>query len=843
MKLQTLKHRSFRCIWLRETLLAAVVMIVIATPTMRAAKGSQPSETSASHHSFNEGWKFYKGEAEGAESPRFDDSSWRSLDLPHDWAIEGPFDIKYNARAGGLPFHGTGWYRKTFEIPAAAKDKSVFVTFEGAMYNAHVWVNGHFIGNRPFGYIEFQYDITGHLNPDGPNVIAVKLTPEDHSSRWYPGAGIYRDVWIDYKNPVHVAHMGTFVTTPEIDTNHATVAVETKIKATGNNHAITSKYEVLASRGQVVASTVATATDSGGDTIASAAMQIDNPQLWQLDSPVLYTLRTTVFDHGNVVDTVQTRFGIRTLKFTKAGGFFLNGKHTRIQGVCLHHDNGPLGAVANPRAIERKLQIMKQMGVNSVRTSHNPPSRTLLDRCDEMGILVQVEAFDVWKIAKVPNGYNKFFDEWAERDIKDMVLRDRNHPSVFMWSIGNEILEQGNAKEGNRIAKLLNGYVKSLDTTRPTTCGFNYYPAPYKTGMAAQVDIAGMNYKPLAYGPAVDEFLPNTPVVGSETSSCTSSRGVYHLPIEKYQTHESKQVTSYDIIGPPWAYPPDIEFAALAQHPEVLGEYMWTGFDYLGEPTPYGGKDNSTNGYWNADWPARSSYFGAVDLSGFPKDRFYLYQSQWTNEPMVHVLPHWNWQDSGHETIPVFAYTNCEQVELFVNGKSAGRKTKGKDRSEIPVKFNRYEKDHMLTKYRLSWEVPYSPGSIRVVGYVDGKPVAQKEIKTAGAPAQVKLQADRTTISADGRDLSYVTVRIEDRDGNLCPLASNRVQFSVQGAGKIAAVGNGNAATTAPFIADHRDAFNGLCMLIIQSAKQPGEIMIKAESEGLLTDELALSVK
>ena len=349
-----------------------------------------------------------------------------------------------------------------------------------------------------------------------------------------------------------------------------------------------------------------------------------------------------------------------------------------------------------------------------------------------------------------------------------------------------------------------------------------------------------MNYKPLAYGSPVDQYLPSNPVVGSETSSCTSSRGVYHLPIEKYETHPSKQVTSYDLIGPPWAYPPDIEFDALEKHPEILGEYIWTGFDYLGEPTPYGGKDNSTNGYWNADWPSRSSYFGAVDLCGFPKDRFFLYQSQWTHTPMVHVLPHWNWENTNHETIPVIAYTNCDEVELFVNGESQGRKVKGKDLTRLEVKFLRYEKDHFMSKYRLSWEVPYSPGSLRVVGYVDGKSVAEKTIKTSGKPARVRLVPDRSTLAADGCDLSYVTVRIEDRDGNLCPLASNLVRFSVEGAGAIAAVGNGNAATTAPFIADHREAFNGLCMLIVRSDKRPGNISIVAEAEGLLPGTVSL---
>lgn len=814
---------------------AFVLLLVLLPLTTATATADSPRQ------SFNDDWKFHSGQADAAETPAFDDSDWRSLDLPHDWAIEGPFDVKYNARCGGLPFHGTGWYRKTFDTPTGADGKVVSITFDGAMYNAHVWINGHFLGNRPYGYIEFQYDVTQYLNKDKPNVIAVKLSPEDLSSRWYPGAGIYRHVWIDVRNPIHVAQWGTTVTTPTVNPKEATVAIETTIQGSKVTDSVAVKYEIFDPSGQSVTTVNARITD-GGST-AAAQLMVSSPKLWDLDAPNLYSIRTTILHQEKPVDTVETRFGIRSIEFSKEGGFTLNGKRTRIQGVCLHHDNGPLGAAVYRRADQRKLEIMKQMGVNSIRTSHNPPSNEFLDACDELGLLVQVEAFDVWMIAKVENGYNKFFEEWAERDIKDMVRRDRNHPSVFMWSIGNEILEQSKAKEGNLIAKNLNDYVKAIDTTRPTSCGFNWWPGPYANGIASQVDIAGMNYKPLSYGDPVDEYLPNAPVVGSETSSCTSSRGVYHLPIEKYKTHDSKQVTSYDLIGPPWAYPPDVEFDALEKNPNILGEYIWTGFDYLGEPTPYGGKDNSTNGYWNADWPSRSSYFGAVDLCGFPKDRFYLYQSQWTTEPMVHVLPHWNWEGSGHDTIPVYAYTNCEEVELFVNGESQGRKVKGEDLTKLFVKFNKYPSDHFMSKYRLSWEVPFSPGSLRVVGYVDGKPVAEKEIKTAGKPAKVRLVPDRNTLAGGTRDLSYVTVRIEDSEGNLCPLADNLVRFKVSGAGSIAAVGNGNAATTAPFIADQRQAFNGLCMLIVKAGDDVGTIDIVAESEGLVSQSVRVSVK
>jgi len=635
---------------------------------------------------------------------------------------------------------------------------------------------------------------------------------------------------------VHVKQWGVFITMPEVSDDVAVVSVKTGLAGSVKNRRLIIRQQVLDAQNRVV---VADEQPAGANI--EQLMNVLQPQRWDLDSPYLYTLVTTVLDGEQVLDEVTNRFGIRTLAFTKKA-FKLNGKAVRIQGVCLHHDNGPLGAVANRRAIQRKLEIMKQMGVNSIRTAHNPPSTALLELCDEMGLLVQDEAFDVWNIAKVPNGYNKYFANWSERDLKDMVRRDRNHPSVFMWSIGNEILEQREKEGGPALARKLHNFVREVDTTRPTTCGFNWWPFPYETGMASQVDIPGMNYKPLAYGDPVNELIGDRPVIGSETSSCTSSRGVYHLPIERYKTHPSKQVSSYDIVGPPWAYPPDIEFSQLEKNPEVYGEYIWTGFDYLGEPTPYGGKDNSTNGYWNEDWPSRSSYFGAVDLCGLPKDRFYLYQSQWTREPMIHLLPHWNWADSEHTNIPVFSYTNCEEVELFLNGRSLGRKVKGKDLVTLPVTFLRYEGTTFNSPYRLGWNVEYEAGVLRAVGYIGGRAVVNKEIRTAGAPARVRLIPDRSALRAGDEDLSYVTVRIEDEAGNLCPEADNRVSFSVEGAGSIAAVGNGNAATTAPFNATYRDAFSGMCMLIVRAGKSAGPVKVKASSMGLSSAEVKLSV-
>ncbi len=789
---------------------------------------------SAKDQNFNDAWLFFNHQADGAEAVGFDDSGWRKLDLPHDWAIEGPFDVKYNARCGGLPFHGTGWYRKHFATPQNAAGKVVRIEFEGAMYDAHVWVNGQLVGNRPYGYIGFEFDITKYLKPEGEkNVIAVRLTPQDLSSRWYPGAGIYRDVWLKVDELVHVAHWGTYITTPTVSEAKAVVQNETTVEnKTDRDVNVLVKQEYFSPQGVLVASVEEKVTVKANSTnISETYCNVEKPKLWDLETPNLYNGVTTILEGDKVLDTYETRFGIREISYSTEG-FFLNGKKIRFNGVCLHHDNGALGAEVYRRADERKLQIMKDMGVNAIRTSHNPPSSTLLELCDELGLVVLDEAFDVWRIAKVPNGYNVFFDEWAERDIKDMVRRDRNHPSVVMWSIGNEILEQADKANGWKVAKMLNDYCKELDVTRPTTAGFNNYPGPYDFNMAQQVDIAGANYKPANYDELRGNY-PYLPLYGSETSSCTSSRGVYHLPIEKYQTHESKQVTSYDLIGPPWAYPPDIEFHFQEQNPFVMGEFIWTGFDYLGEPTPYGGKDNSTNGYWNADWPSRSSYFGAVDLCGFPKDRFYLYQSQWTSKPMIHLLPHWNWKGMEGQEIPVYCYTNCDEAELFLNGKSLGKKVKGKDLTEIQVDFLRYEPKTFQSKYRLSWNVPYEAGTLKVVGYKDGKAVQEKQITTAGKPAKVSLSVDRSDIQANGSDLAYVTVRIEDKDGNLCPVADNLVDFQVTGAGELIAVDNGNAASVESFQANYRKAFSGMCLAVIKSTKQGGEVLLKAGSKGL----------
>ncbi|WP_139059131.1 beta-galactosidase GalB [Polaribacter reichenbachii] len=791
---------------------------------------------------FNTDWLFQKGAIKEGASIDLNDTKWRQLNVPHDWAIEGPFDNKHNARTGGLPVDGEAWYRKHFTISKKNKNKCISIEFDGAMNEAKVWLNGVFIGERPNGYIGFELDLTEHIKFGKDNVIAVQLSPKDLAARWYPGAGIYRNVRLKINEPIHIPQYGTFVTTPKITKENAVVNIETKIE----NHHKKSENVVLKTVIKNANGTIVSMNSSKikveKATTKNIELTISKPELWDITNPVLYTAVSSIYKNNVLIDEYLTEFGIRTIAFDKNNGFLLNGKKVELNGVCLHHDQGPLGTAINYRAKERQMQIMQSMGVNALRTSHNPPSPEILKVCDKLGIVVIVEAFDEWKLGKVPNGYNRFFDDWHEKDLRDMIKRDCNHPSVIMWSIGNEILEQSK-KDGWQITKKLNDICHDEDNSRPTTVGFNYYPAPFKNNLAQYVDIVGMNYWPENYNEILTKN-PNMIVYGSETSSQTSSRGVYHLPIKFKEKHETNHVSSYDVtVGPPWAYAPDIEFDAQEKAPKSLGEFLWTGFDYLGEPTPYGGRDNSTNGYWNDDWPSRSSYFGPVDLAGFPKDRYYLYQSQWTKKPMVHVLPHWNWEGKEGEEIPVFAYTNAEEVELFVNGKSYGKKVKGKDFTMIPSEYHFFKKGMYKTKYRLSWQVPYQPGSLKVVAYNKGKKVAEKEIKTADKAAKIKLTADRSLINADGKDLSYITVKIEDKNGNFVPLANNLIKFKIEGKATLAAVGNGDPTSLKSFQIPERNAFNGLCLLIVKATEKSGEIKITATSKGLESKTIILKSK
>jgi len=809
----------------------AFLMLLVASGASAATSPALSAATaSARHLSFNEDWRFFQGEAPGAEAADFNDDQWRDVRLPHDWAIEGPFDRKINPHTGALPISGTGWYRKAFRLAPGSQGRLISIEFDGAMSNSTVWINGHELGGRPYGYIGFGFDLTPYLHfGDQPNVLAVRLTPEPHSSRWYPGAGIYRNVWLDMTGPVHVARWGTYVTTPAVSDNRATVAVKTELRnETGKATKVAVSSSIVDDGGARVTQGETVIDVPVGSKTISSQLTLRQPRRWSPDQPHLYSLVTELSVDGQVVDRYVTPFGVRTIAFDRQRGFLLNGQPMKLHGVCLHHDLGALGAAVNRRAIQRQLQIMKAAGVNAIRTSHNPPAPELLDEADRLGLLVMDESFDMWRVAKTPNDYSKHFDAWSERDVRDLVHRDRNHPSVIMWSIGNEIPEQKDPN-GWQQAKRLTGFFHEEDPTRPTTSAFNNWDDAIKNKLADEVDIPGFNYKPNRYA-EIRKAHPTWVIYGSETSSCVSSRGTYHLPMVKYEKDPSLQISSYDIIAPPWAYCPDQEFAAQDAQPAVLGEFVWTGFDYIGEPTPYFGSEDDVS----HDWPARSSYFGMVDLAGFPKDRFYLYQSQWTRRPMVHLLPHWNWAGREGQSIPVMVYSNADEVELSLNGTSLGRKKTLSEPVILPVGSSVSNSPTFASKYRLQWNVPYRAGALTAVAYKDGKEVARDTRQTAGVPARIQLSADRSSIHADGDDLAFITVRVEDAGGNLCPLAADLVHFQVSGNGRIAAVDNGNPATIEPFHADRRKAFNGLALLIVRSnPSDPGKINVTATSQGL----------
>jgi beta-galactosidase len=801
-----------------------------------------PVEQSRDRAGFDAAWKFFKGDPAGAERADFDDSSWRILDIPHDWAIEGAFDPKYNPHTGGLDIAGVGWYRKHFRVPATGRRRHYAIEFDGAMANARVFLNGRELGERPYGYIGFSFDLTPHLRlGEGDNVVAVRLAPEEDSSRWYPGAGLYRHVWLESTSDVHVARFGTFVTTPSVSDTRASVVIRTEVQNRGAETAeVTLETALVDAEGRRVVHTASThRVPPQASETTEVPLELAKPRRWDIDDPYLYTVRSVVRDGQRILDEHITSFGVRTLRFDKSEGFLLNGRRLKLRGVCLHHDLGALGTAVNERAIERQLRLMKAMGANAVRTSHNPPAPELLDQCDRLGLLVMDEAFDMWRKPKVKNGYSKHFDRWGEIDLRDMIRRDRNHPSVILWSIGNEIPEQ-TEPDGWKLAERLTHIAHEEDRSRPVTAAFNQPYEAIKHGLADRVDIPGFNYQAHGYEGFLREH-PDWIIVGSETESCVSSRGVYHLPLEKYGKHPSLQLSSYDIIAPSWGYPPDVEFDAQERFPNVLGAFVWTGFDYIGEPTPY---------FWERwgmkldehDWPARSSYFGIVDLAGFPKDRYFLYQSVWTSEPMVHLLPHWNWAGREGKTIPVMVYTNGDEAELLVNGRSLGRQKRGASPVILPVGKNVRENGTFASKYRFLWQVPYEPGTLRAVAFAAGKPVASTEVHTAGAPARLRVSADRARLRANGEDLAFLSVRVEDKDGNLCPLADNLVEFKVEGAGRVAGVDNGNPATVESFQANERRAFGGLCLLIVRPKRgEAGPIRVVSTSEGLQSAETVLS--
>lgn len=782
----------------------------------------------------DKGWRFINSDLAGAHEINCNDSHWQQVVVPHDWAVSGKFDMNIDrqyvqvkadgetaaqlrtGRTGALPVFGVGWYRKILPVTEADKNRRIFVEFDGAMSLAKVYLNGTFIGEQPYGYSSFTFELTKFINPGKENILAVRLENLPESSRWYSGAGIYRNVRLVKTAQTHVAHWGTFITTPAVTTKNADVTIKTEITGTTENSSVKLITEVYNKKGEKV-STVSSTQKMAENLLFNQQLKIKNPQIWSTETPELYTAVSKVYVNNVLFDEYKTGFGCRTIRFDKDKGFFLNEKPVKIKGVCLHHDLGPLGAAVNYRATLRQLEMMKEMGANAIRTSHNPPSPELLQICDSLGLLVDAEAFDEWKYSKNKNGYGLYFDKWWQHDLSSMIRRDRNHPSVIMWSIGNEINEQGMV-EGKEIARKLAEACRKEDPTRPVTAGFNNHNAAIKNGLADVIDIVGFNYKPQDYKKKHTEY-PNFVILASETASTVSSRGEYKFPAKEIRGvwHDDYQVSSYDLEFPGWGTSPDTEFEAQDNNEFVLGEFVWTGFDYLGEPTPY-----------NEGTPARSSYFGIVDLAGLKKDRYFLYQSNWSDKPMFHVLPHWNWPDRIGQNVPVFCYTNYPKAELFVNGKSMG--VKQKDNT------NKY------TRYRLMWkDVVYQPGEIKVVAYdANNKAVAEQAIKTAGSSYSVRLTADRTTIKSDGKDLSFVTVEVVDKDGNLCPRASNLLFFEVSGAGRLKAVCNGNAIDQTSFSSNYMNAFNGKIVAIIESGEAAGEVVLNVSGGKLTPQELKI---
>ncbi len=945
-------HRSIAVV-------VATIVILVSVPQAGSAETAGRQVVN-----FNGDWKFAKGSQSGAERADFDDSSWQAVRLPHDWAISGPFNPSENGYAGKLPWKGEGWYRKTFTLDSAAEGRRVYLDFDGVMAFPKVYVNGRLAGQWDYGYMSFHVDATPYVKFGQSNILAVYVDTRNHGTRWYPGAGIYRKVTMTICNPVHVAHWSTFVTTPRVDDKLATVRVRTTIE---NHLAATSSSKVVVwlidpdGKGMAMG-------DWAGDLRVGEPADLDlsftimTPQRWDIDKPRLYAARVTVQAGDKVTDVETVPFGIRTFEFTANDGFHLNGRRVQLYGACLHHDHGPLGAAFFPRAMERQLEIMRDMGVNAVRTSHNPPAPELLDLCDRMGFVVWDEAFDKWDGTADRVRGEPPLQEYGEKQIRNLVMRDRNHPSVVVWSIGNEIGEGGREGVTPERVKFMSDFVRKYDSTRPVGMA-NHIPAMAERPNFDALDLTGWNY--MRRYSIYRQRYPDKPIIYTESASALSTRGFYELPLPSEKTEYSKQlqVNSYDLNAAAWSDIADAEFQLMEKDKFVAGEMVWTGFDYIGEPTPFSQE-------------AKSSYFGIVDLAGIPKDRYYLYRSYWRPDTTtIHILPHWNWPDRVGRNVPVFVYTNGDSAQLFLNGKSLGRRTKGVvpdrpanfakgkaatvgseesskgnlkalandgdastrwcaadgstgqwwqvDLGQVqPVRyllleFEREAKNYgyqvkastdgstwqtiasketsrqpqwggptqafhdvdvqgrylrieftqlqdrawaglkefgaypaktessyydVTYKYRLRWnDVVYEPGELKVVAYKGDKSIGEAVMRTAGAPAAIRLTPDRKEFTATGEDLCYVLVEALDDKGTLCPLADNLIRFKVDGPAQIAGVGNGNPMSIEPFQADYRKLFYGKAMLILRTRDgQAGIVRVAATSDSLTSGEITV---
>ena len=797
--------------------LKAIVFFVILS-------GCVEPKNSRSILDFNETWSFNLGDSEEFSDYNFDHSEWRQLNVPHDWSIEGEFSNEHPATAGGgaLP-GGIGWYRKSFKIDEADSSNRVFVQFDGVYMNSEVWINGNLLGKRPFGYISFEYDLTPYLKyGKEKNVIAVKVDNSlQPNSRWYSGSGIHRNTRLVIVNPIHVAQWGTYVTTPVITDNEATVQIETEVRNMSGLDDLVKVISVIYDEDGLSVSTLSSELKiSEGNSTLSQQLRLIDPNIWTLFDPYLYKVVTRIENEGTPIDEYETRFGVREIEFDQMKGFLLNGIPTKIKGVCMHHDLGCLGSAVNKRAVERQLQIMQDMGVNAIRTSHNPPTPELLDLCDEMGLLVMDETFDIWSMKKSEYDYSLYWDEWHEKDLIDHMKRDRNHPSIFSWSIGNEITDQWHDL-GIDLVKELSATARDLDPTRPITAAMNPPNEGNRFAHSRTLDLIGYNYAHLTYE-GHNEVFPNTPFIATETTSALATRGYYdeksdtikRWPIrwdrEFVEGNPGNTVSAYDQVSTPWGSTHEESWKIIKKQDFLSGMFIWTGFDYLGEPTPY-------------SWPSRSSYFGIVDLAGFPKDSYYMYQSEWSNEDVLHIFPHWNW--AGRDSVDVWAYFNAEEVELFLNGKSLG--TKSKEGEELHV----------------MWRVAYEPGELKAVSRTKVEVVIEKSIKTAGEPASIRLTPDRSEIGADGKDLSFVTVEVLDAEGVPVPIASNNITFEVSGPGFLAGVDNGDPTSHMSLKGDEMKIFNGKCLAVIQSTSESGTITLTAAAEGLSTTQVTIDSK
>lgn len=804
---------------------------------------------------FTEGWKFYLGDDSIAYNTQYDDAKWRILDLPHDWSIEADFSLKNPATPGGgaLP-GGIGWYRKDFVVDKSDKGKNVYIDFDGIYWNSKVWINGHLLGERPNGYISFRYDLTPYIKVGESNVIAVRVdNSKQPNSRWYSGSGIYRNVRLVTTNALHVDLWGTYVTTPTVTKDNAEIKIETNIKNSSDLSQTFELYSILIDKdGKEIAGINNSESVGVGENISmNQSLKVSNPILWSIDNPYLYKIVTRIEQNGKVVDEYETPLGIRYFSFDPNKGFFLNGESVKIKGVCNHHDLGFLGAAVNTRAIERQLEILKEMGCNGIRTSHNPPAPELLDLCDKMGFIVMDEAFDMWRKKKSPYDYSQYFPEWHERDLTDLILRDRNHPSIFMWSIGNEILEQWShinadtldLQQANMVLNFANtlnkkdidakelhvnslltiklaDIAKKLDPTRPITTGNNETEPSNHIFRSGAMDIIGFNYHENNWVNFHEKF-PNQKLIITESTSGLMSRGYYEMPSDSMNIWPERwdkpferpvhHCSSYDNCHVPWGSTHEDTWRLVKNYDHISGVYLWTGFDYLGEPTPF----------W---WPSRSSYFGVIDLAGFPKDIYYMYQSEWTNKDVLHIFPHWNWKEG--QTVDIWAYfNNADEVELFLNGLSLGKKAKEK------------------YVYHVFWRVPFQKGTLKAVSYKDGKEVLTREVKTTGDPISIKLTADRQTIKADGKDLSFITVEALDAEGNPVPVADNLINFTIEGDGFIAGTDNGDPTDPNSLKKPSRKLFSGKALAVVQSHKKAGKIILKATSSNLKQASIEINSK